>query len=354
MFVHVVALVFLSISIIISLTLFVIECMHQRKVATDPSAKQLNTTVNNSSLKYYSLLAIIFGPLASLAAICSKIPVICVWPMYSICVQFWILSQICLTFYQISRLKLCFSTKESSKYGYPNWLFYVLYLWGILIEIYMSIILLHPEFSIFDSFQKRIFGCVYVKTEFYNLLVMTWGTIYYGWDLLVLSLYIIKIAQFQRQKRISNDIVYKKALFILQKISLLTIMYETLSAINVLAHAVVSSNSIWGISGAVDVTISSVIVFLMIEHNDQYYVKIMRKMNSWDFCCCCKSFIEDVIDHEANTANQEDDVHDTNMDDTIHETGNISNEFLQAPTNLIVNNSELTRTHEGSTFMGIK
>ena len=82
----------------------------------------------------------------------------------------------------------------------------------------------------------------------------------------------------------------------MQKISLLTIIYE-ITGIGVLFIQSMfdSFNVLTSSIVALDVIMSSTILFLMIEHNNDYYVKMIEKLNSWYLCCCCKSLIEDVI-----------------------------------------------------------
>ena len=89
----------------------------------------------------------------------------------------------------------------------------------------------------------------------------------------------------------------------------------------------------------------------MIEHNNEYYVKVIERLNSWNLCCCCKSLIIDVVDHEIAVTSASDDGNSAkvNADDTIHETRGISTDFLQVPGRLIVTNSELTSVNECST-----
>ena len=158
---HIVVIVCLSVSIIISTTLFLVECIHQNKIKTDPNLKQFNTTINNCSLKYYSLLALLFCPFTSITGVLVKAPIICAWPMYCIMCFFWQFSQIFLAFYQVARLKYCFSSKQSSKYGYSNWLFSLLYVWGVAVVMYNGITLFNRKTSIFASRLNGSFGCIY-------------------------------------------------------------------------------------------------------------------------------------------------------------------------------------------------
>ena len=116
------------------------------------------------------------------------------------------------------------------------------------------------------------------------------------------------------------------------------------------------SNIFWGITGALDVTISSIVLFLMIEHNNEYYVKVIYKLNSWNLCCCCNALIKDVINHETAACITPNDENPNALDieDTIHETRGISADFLQAPRPLALDNSELTSMYECSNTMMIK
>ena len=345
---HIAAFVCYGVSLIMSSSILLFEYNKRRKIRNDQQLKILNTTLKNKSLSYHSLFALICCPMISITGIMIKIPVICSWPMYPIVISFWICVQIFLTLYQIARLKYCFSAKNSLKYGYSNQLFFVLNIYGIVILLYCVFALFEPNYTIYSSQVNGRFGCKYESTQYYSLLVGIFSAMFYIWDWFVLILYIIKIVQFQRKQKENNSIVYKKVLFILQKILLLTIIYEITGGIVIFFHGQTQSNFIWALSASLDATISSSILFLMIEHNNDYYVKIIQTLNGYYLCFCCKSLIKDVIEHELQdvvenkgpTGNEGATI---NIEDTIHETRDISTKCIAKDVSMM--ESELTITN---------
>ena len=273
---------------------------------------------------------------------------ICPWPMYSILIMIWECLKAFVTQYQIARLKYCFSTKNCHKYGYSNRLFLALYIYPYIALFYGIFTLFVPKYTIYSSQTNGNFGCIYETTEYYGLLIAIHAPVYYIWDWFVLILYIIKIVQFRRKLREKNNIVYKKVLFILQKILLLTIIYEITGAIFIFFHGQTQSNFFWALTASLDITISSLTLFLMIEHNNDYYVKMIEMLNGFYLCFCCKSLIDDVIEHELqdvienNNPTRDKEVK-MDIEDTIHETRDISTKCMAKDVSMM--ESEMTVTN---------
>ena len=284
---------------IVSSSIFIIECIQRRRIRNDPTLKRLYSTITNISLSFYSLFALFCCPMVTICRLITAIPtsVTCSWVMWSGLGTFWCFIQVFLTFYQMARLKYCFSSKKSSEYGYPNWLFVILTIYGIIIISWAIWGNFHPKYKITDA-ERNDNICKSVYTKYYNLMAGGFGVLFYIWDWFILGLYIKRIVQFQRM-RDKIDIGHKKVFVILQKISLLTIIYE-ITGIGVLFIQSMfdSMNVITSSIVSLDVIMSSFILFLMIEHNNDYYIKIIKTLNGCHLCCCCKSLIKDVIEHD--------------------------------------------------------
>eukprot|EP01084_Bolivina_argentea_P105178 188289_1 len=342
---HICALFFYILSFIITLLVFICECRKRLQISKNNELKGLNTTINNNSLNIHSIFALFSCVMHSFTEISIKIPVICPWPMYAISVTWWLFIQFFLTFYQIARLKYCFSSKNSLKYGYSNKLFISLNICGVMIFVYGAWMNFDPRFAIFSSKPRGNLGCKYFATKFYNKLTPSYSALFYIWDWTVLLLYVIKIIQFQRKKSAlktaMNEIVYKKVKFILQKIVLLTIIYEITGAIAIGVHGLFESNFIWAIATSLDVIFSSFILYLMVEHNNDYYLYLINLLNSWRLCCCCKSLIDEVLDHEKQDKPDTPNNVDNHNHDTICETRDIT----PGPKPLSMMESELTMSN---------
>ena len=106
-----------------------------------------NDNIYQKLLKLWSFLAMISIQIMPLCNILATINL-----PYFLCHRFkaiayisWVLSRIFVTFYQMARLQYCFLNKQihSKQYGYPKYLFYILYLLG---GIVFGLILFLPLF----------------------------------------------------------------------------------------------------------------------------------------------------------------------------------------------------------------
>ena len=293
-----------ALSFIISSSIFIHECKKRRGIKRDPSSRELNTTITNNSLRFYSLFALFCCPMALLFTLITRIPttITCSWLIYTTAALFWGCNKIFLTFYQIARLKYCFSRKDSQKYGYSNLLFRILTICGIIILAFGMCLLFIPQYRVYHVASYPPF-CIISRTENYNLwLFPIYVPLFYLWDWFILALYIIKLVQFQRI-RAKSDIVIKKVFFILLKILLLTIICEITGAfVLTIQYLRKESNIITTLILVPELIISSIIIFLMIEHNHGHYIKIIKTFNSSHLCFCCTSLIKDVINHEGHQA----------------------------------------------------
>ena len=344
----VVSLACYSVALIISTSISIVELTTRRRIKSDRHLKELNTTLNNNSLRLSSLFALFSCQIFSIFALIGHIPIsaTCTWGIIGVQLLFWFLIQIFFTFYQMARLKYCFSTRNSAKYGYSNGLFIILTLYGIIITIYSIFIV----FYIKDASKPFGLLCITRHYKYSQEMVAIWSGLFYIWDWTVLLLYVIKLCQFQRMRH-QMDIVHKKVFFILQKILLLTIIYEISGMIALFISGFTRTDVLSNICLTVSVSISSFIIFLMIEHNNDHYIKMVNILNSCCLCCCCKSLIKDVIEHEMENAvgdspppGKEAYQGSDNMDDISNlDTGNISSQYQEKQTYMM--ESEITVTN---------
>ena len=119
--------------------------------------------------------------------------------------------KIFLTFYQIARLQYCCTLmankqKHLIEFGYPQWLFLILYFIGIILFLFYTI----TTWFVFDIYYaQNSKNCIYHSTN----LISYWSSIYLfyiTWDISILVLYVYKIHKLKRYVGISNNDKIKK------------------------------------------------------------------------------------------------------------------------------------------------
>ena len=253
--------------------------------------------------------------LSGILSVVITIPTICkyIFPLY---MMFLFFPRIALTFYQIIRLQYCFSSSQthSSKYGYNKWLFVVLYIWGVIVAINYAII----GTSVFDPVEIGDYGCTHDERLYTEVgpYILTFG-LYIIWDLLVLILYGYKIWQIHQNTSFNDDQIYRRIRGVLYKIALLTIVYEVIGMTFLVttAHGNNYKNveTVYPVQyalSAIDMLVMATIVYLMIEHNDEEYQKLMRVCFGYK-CLRMDSDEQNMVGKDGNVANKSEDTADT-------------------------------------------
>eukprot|EP00484_Ammonia_sp_Unknown_P021816 CAMPEP_0197028664 /NCGR_PEP_ID=MMETSP1384-20130603/8295_1 /TAXON_ID=29189 /ORGANISM="Ammonia sp." /LENGTH=295 /DNA_ID=CAMNT_0042457697 /DNA_START=308 /DNA_END=1195 /DNA_ORIENTATION=+ len=214
------------------------------------------------------------------------------------------------TFYKLARLYHIFSNANTNtSAGYPTVLFFILYVFGgcILCE---GIAL--TGFIFFNSSDARKY-CSFEEESANNEVVqiatnIAFATIvaYFCYDIFTDFLYWYKIHQFnQRMKDINRDVILQRIRFVLNKILFLTalILFILICGVCIAFFWYVFENMAWlHIVGEVSVATSMVIVghmvSLMLEHNQDDYLRVLHCLDKVDCCyCCCKGLIDNARPH---------------------------------------------------------
>ena len=151
--------------------------------------------------------------------------------------------------YQIARLKNCFSSKQvqSANLGYPNWLFNVLYIYGVMLMI-IALVRFILNVSTTPTISQYVLNVCAVNNDDLSpdaqLAFVTIGFVaYVSLDWGVLILYIIKICQiYRRNAQNLKESTIDKIKYVLNKIIFLTILLEINSGIVYWFYVVVTSN----------------------------------------------------------------------------------------------------------------
>ena len=231
-------------------------------------------------------------------------------------------------FYQLSRLHYCFSQNSANhQNGYPQWTFVVMATVGLLILTFFSMLLIFGQtlpsncgFVEKYSFEWEYGDSVWFTgnpedqmDEFHQcyLVVVVTGLI---WDITTLLMYYFKIKSFRKTKAFREDAVWRKIMFILQRIIILTIFYQiTLLIVNaslVAAGYVTDTEldrlSIHRVALSLICVLYSIAMYLMMEHNTDEYLGFLRcfkrtYLKYICFCCCHRIVDEQLKEFDLMT-----------------------------------------------------
>ena len=258
------------------------------------------------------------------------VPGICIFAA-SLSLMFATLQILSMGFYQLSRLYYCFANKQiHSKKGYPNYFFIIMFVMGgigcinvlLALTAYRPLIFLSrctyndkAEFHRYAVSENGSIG--YLNTSFARYWLLCSLLAYTIWDFITLSAYIWKIRSFTRYSSDINnaDIIHKRIVRILYKITILTIFYQ----INVIIFSIIgtitghiSSQVVTDIvetfSFCMVVFTVNVSMYLMMEHNRKRYVKFLRVLHYYRIdwiCYCCKGMVESQLkEHDGDIENK--------------------------------------------------
>eukprot|EP01084_Bolivina_argentea_P148921 260258_1 len=264
----------------------------------------------NKSFKTLPLLCIICGTFLGFCMCTQYFDGICyISSQLNVVLFAW--QSINMGLYQLSRLYYCFSkNKVYSNHGYPNCLFYVMIIIGICGFITWSIA---PWFwtrtpincYINNKYQgvQMYSASAYHPTTFIG--VPTVGIIYLLWDFTTLLLYVAKVRSFRKYKTEQID-VYRRIMAILNKILILTFVYEIMVIFGFFVMVIAATNLqngavfviLYAANWGCVTIVYSFSMFLMQEHNVKEYKKFLKLLYDMKLhyicCCCCKS----IINHE--------------------------------------------------------
>ena len=224
-------------------------------------------------------------------------------------------------FYQLSRLHYCFS-KNSTHHdsGYPKWVFIMMVTAGIVLFVLRAILL---------SFGRRLpsscgfkrdssFEWTYSESSilfppkmeeqriqlYLNILI---GVMTSSWDIATLLLYCYKIKTFRKIRALRRDAVWRKIIFVLQRIIIITLFYQistlilngALKQIPVLWLSVTMKYTIRSVSGGLLVILYSISTYLMMEHNADEYLRFLhclkRSYLKYICFCCCHRMVDQQL-----------------------------------------------------------
>eukprot|EP01083_Nonionella_stella_P017256 48237_1 len=201
-------------------------------------------------------------------------------------------TKLTLTFYQIARLQFIFSL---TTYSYHRCVFATLYLFGFLLVTYMVLL----SALGFGPAKSNKYVCVTINadgndTQFLGVFLI----LFVLWDWFVLIAYIFKIYQLTRDPQSQQDKTVAKLMDVLYKIVVLTLLLECSYCYVFVLMIIRNTTPVlqyilddMKLLPLLDIFLTVMIMYLMIEHNHNQYLKLMRILKKFKLCCCCSSIL---------------------------------------------------------------
>eukprot|EP01084_Bolivina_argentea_P287002 492429_1 len=217
-----------------------------------------------------------------------------------------------LGLFQIRRMQLCLSQDRiHSKFGYPGWVFKMLYTIGVVHAMYIVCVftvlsggILFIEVTQYGTFWR---GCVsrfeQIAAVQYSLMI----GVYVIWDWSTLFLYFYKISQFRKKSNEKSEVVFMRVKAILNRVVLLTILAEFFYIallVTTFAMAMGLSEAYgWNIQiifACPDIFNIVFVVALMSEHNNHEYIKFIAIVKRFRIFFCCPMLVKDAAEYYEN------------------------------------------------------
>eukprot|EP01084_Bolivina_argentea_P090339 162822_1 len=285
----------------IAVMLYIMKMNFDHKKDYEAANKVLNDNKFYRWLMIFSLAVMVSLTAQMTFYLSHKIPYVCL-ATYILQTPFYTLSGVLITYYQIARLQYCFSASQTyNQYGIHQGVFIFLYVFGAILPL-STLVLTYYGQSVTTA---GYFGCHWVFQPIFNGVVVPIILLYYiCYDFLVLGIYICKIHQIRRKQNF-NDTVSLRINYILDKIKILTIIYE-IKSIGVIVSAMMIGFDLYVLTIAlpiincIDVIYSFITIYLMQEHNENAYMKLIAFVSNHKIICCvccCKRAINDAIEY---------------------------------------------------------
>ena len=310
-----------AIATIITATLARLECKKRR----------LETTIFASrNLKITSAISIGSGLMTTTFLCLELLPGSCILH-YSACVIALTTQFVSMGLYQLSRLHYCFSkTSTHHQNGYSQWIITVMVMVVVAIQISYKMLftLGHPLPSTCGF--KRDFT---FKWEFRDSAIMFDGdleeqSIYFSrwfmmnsitvqlWDLTILLLYCHKVRTLKRTCTLRRDAVWRKIMFILQRIIIINVFYWiSFMMLNAVRHnaqiflpkLILIKYTVYNVIVALWSILYSISMYLMMEHNTDEYIRFLGCLKKFHlkylcFCCCHRNVDRQLTEFESRTS----------------------------------------------------
>lgn len=271
---------------------------------------EINKRLNKHKtwLHRWSILAMISTALTLQIHSLERFPSICKYADV-LSLSCFVFGKCCATLHRVSRLQYYFRinraiSHSNKKEGFKKRVFIIENCNGVfstLLLMYTIIdLLFFAEWEYLDSYN----GCYardtgYFHEKFRRNFVYPFAVINYVlWDWMVL----VKIIKFYIAQKKQNMDINESISFKLYKIAFSTLIMELSSVIafigtNLYIRDIDNYNLMMVVTvfTILDIVVSVYMVFLMIDHNHNEYVKFITVLNNFGLFCCCDRFVQIAI-----------------------------------------------------------
>eukprot|EP01084_Bolivina_argentea_P310221 536771_1 len=240
-----------------------------------------------------------------------------------------------LILYKISRLQLCFQTI------YHPYFFQISYINGCLFPIYTTVaIYFGGKITLLDNGT-----CDIIPTPLRSKLfvpIAFWGL---SLDLFIECTYIYLIrnvtkciAMVNNSEKTKKAICKQKTINVyLRKILTLSITIKIVWIITVFVMIKASRSAKFCIFSS-QIFMSFLCMYLMIEHNNDKYIKVVKCCNQWKMCCCFAWFINSTI-RDGECVVLSDVVASSTGNNTVDKDSAVTVDVINKPETLSENKS---------------
>ena len=220
--------------------------------------------------------------------------------------------------YQLSRLHYCFSkTSAHHQNGYPKWLFIVMVTIGVALQISCTMLFtlgqplpstcgFRRDFTFtFEYSDSAIMfhGDIHQQELDFYYWYHTNAAVFLIWDIIIGLLYCYKIKTFRKTRVLRQDAVWKKIIFILQRIIIITLFYQIsfllLQSVRFYVQIFLPKPLKYTTYNALIASLAilySISMYMMMEHNTDEYVRFLRCFKrtylKYICLCCCHRMVD--------------------------------------------------------------
>ena len=260
--------------------------------------------------KSFSFLCIVCGFLDRLLFALAYVPGLCLFTAFIGLIS-GVIQGVSMGFYQLYRLYYCFANKQiQSNKGYPKCIFIIMYIFGIIVGInaFLSFLFIpkgafiNTDCGIDTNLNSYKHPWTISHFEYAPCWIGITYICYSAWDLVTLCLYINKL------RWLIGSTVNKAIIFILFKITILTLFYQIMASSGVAImlftkHYFVENSLPSLIAFNCMISISklslSISMYLMMDHNWKHYrlfLKVISQIKLHWICCKWRYILIDQLD----------------------------------------------------------
>eukprot|EP01084_Bolivina_argentea_P041197 76020_1 len=238
-------------------------------------------------LNLWSVVTLISTSIATFIKIFNKVPFVCNYTML-LAPACFLYPKVFLTYFQLTRLQHA-SHKSPNFFQYPIHIIYIFYFIGGIILFSTSVFpIVIAQMTILVVELPNNLGCIISKTnKIFTIISNVILVMYCIWDYIIVLLYAYKLHQLAKLVSTNStscqsmdNLMFLHGVF--RKILFLTIAFEIFIVVITVLFLWCEFN--WGIALSLDQLMGALVIYFMLEHNEESYNKLMKCLYSFKNC----------------------------------------------------------------------